>query len=122
MSNINEILIQALNVSAMLGMVLFAMYLSAVLHDQEIKLFTRIIVSICKMNLKPIRDLKGKTVYLWCYPVITMLLGQAIMVARQFKIGKMYIRTDYNFIIGAILWIALPMLFIGLNKRYKKNK
>lgn len=117
----NEVITSILNICAMLGMVFFAMYLSAILHDQEIKLVTRLIVSAWKMNLQPLRDLGDKKVFLWCYPVIAMLLGQAVMVARQFKIGKMYIRTDYNFIIGAILWIALPMLFIGLNKRYKNK-
>jgi len=117
----NEVLISILNVITMLWIIFFAGYLSAELSEQKIRLFRRVFWCIYKRSFEPIRSIKTKRIYLWCYALIPILIMNVLVISRQFKIGKMYIRADFSFITGALFWIVFPLFVIGLMKKHKQE-
>lgn len=118
----SEIQASIFNIVTMICLVLFAGYLSSVLGEQKISLFKRLIHCVFKWTYDPIEELKEKKFYLWIYLIIPSLLVNVLAIARQFNIGKMYIRADLGFIASSVLWIALPMLYIGALNRLKKEE
>lgn len=119
----SEAVASGANIFIMVCLIGFAGYLSSVLGEQRIGLAKRLIHCIITFSFKPILDIKkSKRVFLLCYIVIPALLVNVLGLARQLNIGKMYIRADIGFIAGAILWITLPLLFIGLINRVRKEE
>lgn len=111
-----------LNVVTMLELIFFAGYLRFQLGEQKINLMKRIYCSVIRWSTTPLRSIKAKRVYLFCYPLIPALLIQVLAIARQFNIGKMYIKSDPSFIAGALIWLLLPLFVIGIiNKNKKQN-
>jgi hypothetical protein len=118
----SEIIVTIFNIITMVCLIFFAGYLSSVLGEQKIGLFKRLVLCVCRWSFKPLYDIKTKRIYLWCYLIIPALIVNVLVVARQFNIGKMYIRVDLGFIASAVLWIALPILFIGVLDKLKKEE
>lgn len=118
----SEIVVTIFNIITMVCLIFFAGYLSSVLGEQKIGLFKRLVFCLIHWSFKPLYDIKTKRIYLWCYLIIPSLIVNVLVVARQFNIGKMYIRVDLGFIASAVLWIALPILFIGVLDKLKKEE
>lgn len=116
----SEVIASILNIFTMLWIIFFATYLTAELSEQKIRLLHKVWLSLITWNLRPLRGIKAKRVYLWCYLLIPALILNVLVIARQFRIGKMYIRADFSFVTGALLWIALPMFVIGIINKSKK--
>jgi len=116
-----EVFTSILNVIMMLWIIFFAGYLSAELSEQKIRLFRRLFWCLKKRTLEPLRSIDTKRIYLWCYALIPILIMNVLVISRQFKIGKMYIRADLSFITGALFWIAFPLFVIGLIKKNKEQ-
>jgi len=118
----SEIVASIFNVLTMLCLIGFAGYLVGVLGEQKINLFKRLILCVVHLNFRHLYEIKAKRIYLWCYIIIPSLLVNVLVIARQFNIGKMYIRADIGFVAGAILWITLPLFFISIIRRLEKEE
>lgn len=111
-----------LNILTMLCLIIFAGAISAELKEQKINLCKRIFHCIIYFTIEPLRQIKAHWIYLLCYPIIIALLTHVLVLARQFRIGKMYIRADFSFIAGLALWIFLPIFVLGLMHLLKQEQ
>lgn len=99
-----------------------ASYLTGILAEQRIHLFKVILYCIIKRDCSALYSLKSRWGYLLFYIIIPCLIGHVLMLARQFRIGKMYIRMDLSFLLGFLLWITLPLFLVwALNKLKDKE-
>lgn len=118
----SELVISIFNVLTMLCLILCAGYLSAELAEQRISLFKRLVLCLVNWSCKPLDGLKPKIGYLLFYIIIPSLIGHVLMIARQFRIGKMYIRADFSFVLGFSLWVSLPLFLMWILNKLKKEQ
>lgn len=118
----SEVIASIFNIFTMICLIFFAGYLSAELGEQKVGLFKRLILCVLHWDIEPLSNIKTKRIYLWCYLLIPALLLNVLSIARQFNIGKMYIRADVDFIARAVVWIVLPMFVIGVINKLKKEE
>lgn len=118
----SEVIASIFNIITMLCLLAFAAYLAGVLAEHKIQLFKRLLLCIINLKSDPIKEVWHKKIYFLCYVIIPALVGNVLVIARQFNIGKMYIRADIGFVLGAVLWITLPLFFIGILKRLEKEE
>lgn len=118
----SDTVISIFNIGTMLCLLACASYLSGVLAEQRISLLKTVLYCLLKWDCKPLGDLKNRWGYLLFYIIIPCLIGHVLMIARQFRIGKMYIRMDLSFLLGFILWITLPLFLVWILNRLKKEE
>lgn len=116
----SEVLISILNIFAMLCIIYFATILSARLSERKLGLWKKVWLCVIKFDLKHLKFKNNDKVYLWCYLLIPALILNVLVIAGQFRIGKMFIRPDLSFVTGALLWVALPMFVIGIMNKNEK--
>lgn len=113
----SETMIAIFNIGTMLCLLGCASYLTGILAEQKIQLLKVVLYCIIKRNCDALYNLKSKWGYLLFYIIIPCLIGHVLMLARQFRIGKMYIRMDLSFILGFLLWVTFPLFLVwALNK------
>lgn len=110
-----------LNISTMILLILFAGGINAELAEMKIGLIKKLLQSLFTLSLKPIKEIKAHWTILLCYPLVVVLLGQFLVILRQFRIGKMYIRADISFATQFATWILVPAIILGLINLHKKN-
>lgn len=118
----NSIAEPILNILTMCLLILFAGALIGELHEHKIRLFKRLFHCVIFWELKPLKELKGRWLWVMLYPIVVALLANVLVIARQFRIGKMYIKSDISFWTGFFLWILLPAFVIGVLNELKKYK
>ena len=124
--NMSETTAAILNIITMICLITFAVFISAELKEQKIHLVKRLFICLITLSFNPLKEIKSQWVFLLGYPIIIAVLTHVLVLSRQFRIGKMYIRPDISFIANLTLWIVLPMFVLGLmnllKKEQRKNK
>lgn len=110
-----------LNTLTMVWLIAFAGWLNAELAQMKIGLFKICVNALFKWSVKPFEEIKVHWAYLLCYPLIPVLIMQFLVMLRQFRIGKMYIKADLSFITSFITWGLIPLIVIGFIHLNKEN-